>query len=387
MKLFRQLLARYRLLRWRKRLKADRGFSLRVSDAAQFLRNLDAEGVKYVVLRWYDDLPRVLSRQVADDIDLLVEHGGMNRIAAAVPFFNFGRKSDKIKFDLYSDSGRSGLSYRRMPYYPPIRAKHLLDTRVADPRGWYRISARDYIPALVYHLTYHKRRESGLRLSSESGASDVAAKKDYPALLQAEARKEGFALPPLETLLEAHQWLRTQAWSMPYDLIHRWPDQDEWLLYLRRHEAGQLQAAMSDSELADDLFVLVTRREAHDHACDSEILDALAKFASSMGSIVLAEDQVHRLLWWARGGNWLAAKQYELSPPVLLVKCHLPRGAAALKENIREELSRRHGKHNWLHGTDDVDEARYYLALVEGKVYPLPAAWMPRNDSEENREQ
>jgi hypothetical protein len=375
----KRLLARYRLLRWRKRLKADRGFSLRLRNPAQFLRNLDTQGVKYVVLRWYDDLPQVLDRRVADDIDLLVEHGSLARIAAAVPFFNFGRKAGKVKFDLYSDSGRSGLSYRKMPYYPPVRARHLLDTRVADARGWYRISPRDYIPALVYHLTYHKRQSSGLRLPPDIVASDVAAKKDYPALLQAEARKEGFALPSLATLLDAHQWLRAQAWSIPFDLIQRWSDQDAWLRYLYRCEAGQMQAAMSAHALDDDLVVLVTRREAHEHACEQEILDSLAQHAGSVERVELAEDQVQRLLWWARGGNWLAAKQYALSVPVLLLKCRLPGDAVALKESIRKELSRRHGKQNWLHGTDDVDEARYYLMLLEGLGYSSPATPITRS--------
>lgn len=372
MRLPEQLLARYRLLRWRRRLKTDRGFSLRVSNPSQFLRNLDKQGVKYVVLRWYDDLPAVLERRVADDIDLLVEHGSLARIAAAVPFFNFGRKAGKVKFDLYSDSGRSGLAYRKMPYYPPVRARHLLDTRVADPRGWYRISPRDYIPALVYHLTYHKRQSSGLHLPPDIDSRDVTVKKDYPALLQAEARREGFALPPLATLLEAHQWLRTQAWSMPFDLIHRWPDQDAWLQYLQRFEAEQIRAAMNASTLADDLVLLVTRREAHEHVCEKQILGTLTQHAGDVENIELADDQVQRLLWWARGGNWLAAKQYALSVPVLLIKCRLPGGAVALKESIRKELSQRHGKQNWLHGTDDLDEARYYLTLLETEAYSLP---------------
>lgn len=380
MRLFKQLLARYRLLRWRKKLKADRGFSLRLRNPAQFLRNLDEQGVTYVVLRWYDDLPQVLDRRVADDIDLLVEHGSMARIAGAVPFFNFfGRKADKVKFDFYSDSGRSGLSYRKMPYYPPIRARHLLDTRVVDPRGWYRIAPQDYIPALVYHLTYHKRQSSGLLLPGDdlpgNHASRTATKKDYPGLLQNEARKEGFVLPELKTLLQAHQWLRAQAWSMPFDLIERWPDQDIWLEHLYRFEAEQVRGAMSASALDDDLVVLVTRREAREHACEQQILAMLAQHASSVEHMELTGQQVQRLLWWARGGNWLAAKQYALSVPVLLIKCRLPSSAAALKENIRKQLSQHHGKQNWLHGTDGLDEARYYLALIQAEAYPLPAVW------------
>ncbi|MVV48433.1 hypothetical protein EJA72_09280 [Pseudomonas sp. PB120] len=374
MNLFQQLLTRYRLMRWRKKLKADRGFNLRVRNPSQFLQNLDAQGVKYVVLRWYDELPQVLDRRVADDVDLLVEHGSLARIAAAVPFFNLGKKADKVKFDLYSDSGRNGLSYRRMPYYPPIRARHLLDTRVADPRGWYRIAPHAYIPALVYHLTYHKRQSSGLRLSPESSdASRLKAKKDYPALLQAEARKEGVALPPLSSLLEAHQWLQSQAWSMPFDLIKRWPDQDVWLDELYRYEAAQIDSIANTAALDDDLVVLVTRQESRDPECESYILEALAQHAGSVEHIELAEQQTQRLLWWARGGNWLASKHYTLSAPALLIKCRLPEGAAALKETIRKQLSQRHGKQNWLHGTDDLNETRYYLTLLDSQAYPLPA--------------
>lgn len=371
MTLFEALLSRYRLMRWRKKLKADRGFNLRLRNPSKFLRNLDAQNVKYVVLRWYDDLPQVLDRRVIDDVDLLVEHGSLARIAAAVPLFNFGKKADKVKFDLYSDSGRSGLSYRKMPYYPPIRARHLLDTRVLDPRGWYRIAPQDYLPALVYHLTYHKRQTSGLRLLPESSdASRLTAKKDYPALLKAEAQKEDFALPPIDSLLQAHQWLRSQAWSMPFDLIRRWPDQDAWLDTLYRFEASQMHA--NPETLDEDLVVLVTRQEARDHDCQPQILEALAQHAGSVEHLELSEQQVQRLLWWARGGNWLASKNYSLSAPALLIKCRLPEGAAALKESIRKQLSQRHGKQNWLHGTDDLDETRYYLSLLDSQAYPLP---------------
>ena len=148
-----KLMTAFRLRRWRKKLKADRGFSLRLRNPSLFLERLAEQDVRYVVLRWYDELPAVLNRDIADDVDILVEHGSLPRIAAAIPLLNFfGKKRNKVKFDLYSDSGRSGLSYRKMPYYPPVRARHLLDNRVLDPRGWYRIAPQHYLPALVYRI-------------------------------------------------------------------------------------------------------------------------------------------------------------------------------------------------------------------------------------------
>ena len=115
MNLCKRLLARLRLARWRKKLKADKGFSLRLRNPTRFLQGLARENVPYVVLRWYDEVPQVLAGRLVDDIDILVQHGSLPGIAAAMPLFNFGRKASKVKFDIYSDSGRSGLSYRKMP--------------------------------------------------------------------------------------------------------------------------------------------------------------------------------------------------------------------------------------------------------------------------------
>lgn len=371
MNMLSKLITSLRLRRWRKKLKADRGFSLRLRDPGLFLRRLAEQDVCYLVLRWYDELPAVLSRATADDVDILVEHGSLPGIAAAIPLWNFlGRKRDKVKFDLYSDSGRSGLSYRHMPYYPPIRARHLLDNRVLDARGWYRIAPLDYLPALVYHLTYHKRQSAGWRLQPGSDdASRLSAKKDYPALLRAEAAREGYPLPALDSLLEAHQWLKDQGWGMPFDLIRRWPDQDPWLRLLYASEADTL----SHLEAPSDLVVLVTRQEAIDHGCEAAIVERLGEHAQVLETYRLQPAQTRALLWWARGGNWLASKRYRLSEPNLLIKCRFAQGAAQIKAQIRKDLSKRHGKHNWLHGTDDIDEARYYLALTEAQHYPHPA--------------
>lgn len=372
MNLFTRLLARLRLARWRKKLKADKGFSLRLRNPARFMQRLAQQNVPYVVLRWYDEVPQVLNRQLADDIDILVQHGCLPGIAAAMPLFNFGRKASKVKFDIYSDSGRSGLSYRNMPYYPPVRARHLLDTRVLDNRGWYRIAPADYLPALVYHLTYHKRQASGLRLQpGDSDASRQPAKKDYRQRLLAEAAREHVPLPALDSLVEAHHWLHQQGWAMPFDLIRRWPDQDDWLAHLYTLEAKRLQAALAQAP--DNLVILVTRQETGDHQQEQEIVDALSRHGTIIARHPLTPAQRLHLLWWARGGNWLAAKHYTLSAPGTVITCQLPDGAAAvIKTDLRKRLSRHHGKHNWLHGTDDLAEALYYQQLLNGDSYRLP---------------
>ncbi len=371
MNLLKRLMVRLRLARWRKKLKADKGFSLRLRNPTGFIQGLARENVPYVVLRWYHEVPQVLARELADDIDILVQHGSLPGIAAAMPLFNFGRKASKVKFDIYSDSGRSGLSYRNMPYYPPVRARHLLDTRVPDPRGWYRIAPQHYLPALVYHLTYHKRQNSGLRLQpGDSDASRLPAKKDYRQRLLAEAAREGAPLPALDSLVEAHHWLHRQGWAMPFDLIRRWPDQDAWLAHLFSLESARLQAAAA--AVPDNLVVLVTRQETAEHQHEQTIIDMLSRHGTVLTRTALTNAQRQQLLWWARGGNWLAAKQYALSAPGTAITCLLPAdAAAAIKLDLRKLLSRHHGKHNWLHGTDDLVEALYYQQLMTGDGYPL----------------
>lgn len=367
MTLLLRLLVSWRLFRWRKKLKTDRGFSLRVRHPKKFLRRLEQQNTAYVTLRWYEELPGVLDGEIKDDVDILVEHGSLAKLAAALPWPNFGSKLSKVKFDVYSDSGRSGLSYRHMPYYPPYRARELLDSRVKDARGWYRIAPRHYLQALAYHLTYHKRLSSGMPLEQgQAPSTSVRAKKDYLALFRAEALREAGAAPGWASLLEAHQWLHAQGWAMPFDLIRRWPDQDVWLERLYQYECECLKALSAARQVPQDMVILVTREEARMAACEPEVLGFLSSVGTLRESRELSPEACDRLLWWARGGNWLATKEYRLSKPQLSIQCLLPDGAAEHKESLRKRLSGRYGKQNWLHGTDDLHEAIFYLALMDG---------------------
>ncbi len=373
MNLVTRLLVQVRLACWRKALKADQGFNLALRNAPGFLRALGREQVRYVVLHWYGDMSmQPGSPCAADGISLLVEHGSLPRIAAAMPLFNVGRRRGKVTFNVYSDSGRSGLSYQQMPYYPPVRARYLLDSRTLDPRGWYRIAAHAYLPALVYHLVYHQRLVSGLPLARHDTDGNGQPQGTYcHQRLLDEATREGVALPPLTSLPEAHRWLQQQGWAMPFDLIRRLPDQDAWLGHLYASELARLQAKAAPAP--QDLVVLVTRQETREHQHEQYIVDALARHGTVLRRQPLTAEQTRQFLWWARGGNWLAGKHYAQSAPDTLITCQLPAGAAdVIKAELRRTLSHPQQKHNWLHTTDDLAEALYYQQLVTSNAYPVP---------------
>lgn len=367
-----RIIASYRLARWKKKLKSDKGFTVRIKQPKVFIKRLEALGVPYVVLRWYCNLPTVLAGDAGnEDIDILVAHGYMLYIAAAVPIFNFGKKSNKVRFDIYSDSGRSGLSYRKMPYYPPVRAWQILATRVKDERGWYKIAPAIYLQALVYHLTYHKGPGFGLPIVSGEPTS-VIPKKDYSKYLQDEAEAYSIGVPKFDSLITAHQWLCNEGWSIPFDLIQRWSEQNDWMQYLYNYNLSLIKESSYYRNLGGKSVVFVLRSETHIFNCKEFILDKLRDSSDEIEFFELDDACKNNLMWWTRGGNWLDYKTYALSRPLLLVKCELKSDAVNLKEELRKSLSEKYGKKNWLHSSDDIYEAAYNLMVLDDDRFNIP---------------
>lgn len=369
MNILLRIIAHYRLARWRKKLKRDKGFTVRIKKPKEFLQRMERFSVPYVVLRWYCNLPVVLAGEAGnEDIDILVAHGYLLQIAAAVPVFNFGKKSNKVRFDIYSDSGRSGLSYRKMPYYPPMRACEILTTRVKDERGWYKMAPDIYFKALVYHLTYHKGFGFGLPVIKGQSVT-VTPKKDYPKHLQDEAKAYSVTIPKFESLLEAHQWLFSEGWSIPFDLIQRWTEQDQWIKYLYNYNLELIKESSFYKEMKKNSIVFVLRSEADAFNCRDMIVNKLSESSDQLEVIELDNRAKNKLMWWTRGGNWLDYKTYALSEPLVLIKCELKDEALEVKEKLRKSLSDQYGKKNWLHGSDDIYEAAYNLIVLYDSDY------------------
>ena len=144
---------------WRKARKRGRTLRLRIGNVSKFLEQLNAMGIRYVVLRWFEEVPLDQASEAgfSQDIDFLMEHSRLDevvRLAAEHP--------GGIKCDIYSPTGKRATGYKKMPYYPPVLGDEVLEHRVLYQDTFYVPEPDYFFKSLAYHLTYHKGTTSGI---------------------------------------------------------------------------------------------------------------------------------------------------------------------------------------------------------------------------------
>jgi hypothetical protein len=160
------------------------------------------KGVRYVVIRWFQDLPAI---RPGGDLDLLVHD---DDLAAADEIFD--KRSGVARCDVYSVSGLPGSSYFGVPYLPPDKAAALLD-RAVTFAGVYSVPhPADHFLSLAFHSVYHKGVRSGVpALRRDMGASSVPD-NDYPGMLARLAGElaidVGMDLDDLDSYLTERGW-------------------------------------------------------------------------------------------------------------------------------------------------------------------------------------
>ena len=125
-------------------------------DAAGFFDALN-KNCRYAVLRNHEDYFSSLSLEGHADIDMICDdEKALAKVAGAVMrrklFINPWNLSvsiagNTVELDVYSPGSR---------YYDPEWTALMLDNRVYDERGFYRLSDQDYYYSLMYHAAIHK---------------------------------------------------------------------------------------------------------------------------------------------------------------------------------------------------------------------------------------
>lgn len=114
---------------------------------AGFLQHLKLANINYVVLRNFERLPELRSKD--SDLDLLVCDDDLSLVA------NFlSENSGSLMVDMYGVALPS--TELSDSYYPPELAKKILDNRVDGPAGSKVPSKLDYLNSYIYHCLYHK---------------------------------------------------------------------------------------------------------------------------------------------------------------------------------------------------------------------------------------
>ncbi len=371
--------AMYYRYRWRKRRKEGRSIRIRVTDPAEFLRQLEVAGVRSAVMRWWEEVPTTLEEAAVmpGDVDVLVDDAAADaaaRIASRMP--------GHAALEFRSVKGRFG-ALASMPYYPPTFTEGVLAARVAHPRGFMIPAPHHRLPLVLFHLCYQKAERSGIPTGTELPTGK--AKRDYGAKLRALAAEEGASLPEPLTLASIHEELIRLDWDMQLDALERWPLQSPWIARLVRDARERYEPIAAK---IPEVLVFILRDDLTDDL-RARVRKQLDAWFDILDEGPLDAAQRHRCLRHLRGGNWMGDLGTKAVEPTHFIVCndptpapvtdpvvrkkqpHVTNARARLKRVLRDDLREaaaaaggrcRHG----LHSSDNRYETLHFLEVIFG---------------------
>lgn len=378
--------SKYIQFRWRRRAKKKHCVGLHVRDVPGLLRQFEEQGIRAVVLRWFGDVPRTPSaeQEYDKDVDILIDAAGLDRAVELA-----ANQPGCVRIDLYSNTGRRGSTYSGMPYYPPALADVLLAEREVYDSAFHVPRGEFYFRSLAYHMTYQKGTVSGIPTGCEIDTAPTA-KREYGKLLAEIAKSAGVKLQSPMTLLSLHEELKSCGWSMPPDLLARWPKQTDWHRYLLAQEHELLRPW---AERMPNLLVFFLRDDVANLGLVRRVCSILGERFRILRVEDMTREQIVQVQRSTRGGNWLKNNTTRLNLPRTAVICYdaapIPVGTSNsaedrrhrekfplvknrnvfFKHEIRERINKEIGsgpKLHGIHGSDNAYEAQHMLQAIFG---------------------
>ena len=194
----------------------------------QFFVTLRDRQIRYVLLRWADELPQI---KPGGDVDLLIHDDDVDSVSDL-----FVSEMRGIACDLFSASGLPGTAfrgYRGMPYFPPDRANEVL-SRAGRFRDLYRIPGpEDQFLSLAYHAVYQKGLRSGLPTTEIGLQPEAAPRHDYAGDLAKLAADLAIDVPiGMESLDE---YLAGRGWRPSPKMLATLAERNPWVAARFRH--------------------------------------------------------------------------------------------------------------------------------------------------------
>lgn len=334
-----------------------------------FFTKLNQADIKYVVLRWFENLPIAL---IEEDIDFLVS---TKDIKAVENILGSGPGIHPI--DLYSTDGVEGTDFLKMPYYPPKKAREILDNSVLF-EGLYRIPNELYqFYSLVFHALYHKGFKSGLKKEGKARGSTTEHDHNYHSSL---SRLLPLLNLRVELVLEELDDLMSKVgWRPPIDNLAKLSTQNIWL-------KERIESELQNSRCVKGLSCFAIR-DSSKHL-KSEIISSLEKAGFEiLKTKNLSNDEISKCSEQIRGGNWnISSESAQFDPPsvaiaalsllpvnpssrVLMKYPHLADERILVKDFLRHKfgylLPCGH-KNLVIHSADNPVEANHYIEIFFG---------------------
>ena len=175
---------------------------------------LHERNIRYVVLRWFHDLP---DWPAGEDIDILIDNRDLNRIDDL-----FVHNHQSIPCDVYSSTAAKGADMKGLAYYPKNLADQLLDCRVMHQNYCYVPEPEHYFLSLAFHAVYHKAETSGLAWDDSTPIEYELDddEHEYADVLR-QAIPQSFHDVPM-TMTGLHQFLAEKGWAPAVDTLRKY---------------------------------------------------------------------------------------------------------------------------------------------------------------------
>ena len=356
-----------------------RRFLRRDCSVAEFFSKLNGSGCKYVVLRWFEDLPFV---PPGEEIDILVEDEQVDtvrQLLVRTPISKRWFGSKYIRIDLYSVSGLPGSTYRGIAHFPPHLARQILERAVRHSSCVMVPCKLDHFRSACFHALYVKGLESGIRVSGGTFTSNQKPGHDYAAALAGLAAELGIDVEIEMNALEEE--LFRHGWRPPLDSIERLLPDDAWAEDLVKRVRGNLR---SPAGLA---VFLVRERATADPSYAEAIVEELYEYGFNiLANKSLSPEEARRAQQAIRGGNWgrgpwptsgggpavaiVAVDVFPSAPSIELLRHHPKvdnKRVFEAKERIRDLANARlpaSHRCNIVHTSDNAEQAALYVSIL-----------------------
>ncbi len=340
-----------------------------------FFEALNKLGVRYAVLRWFDDLPHI---EEGEDIDLLFEDEAMEKIDH---LFIPGQKRGGIKCDVYSSGGLPGSNFEGLPYYEQRLAEEILDNTVMVKGVFRAPDTRRHLLSLAYHAAYHKAHNSGLPLNLGEPPLKPVKDHDYGGELERLAAECDMGIVP--SLYGVHHFLRENEWMPGIDMLRKLSLHRPVLRLFLEMDGN----AVKPVGIEPQLCVFVVREWAEKRYLVPWIAANLRHYGFDVKWVhELNDEERERARTRIRGGNWnrgpwpvsggppttmIVACDYAPEPPDPELRRKQPFARNArfvnIKALIRDGVNKYlpdHLKTNPVHSADDDLEAWDYIESV-----------------------
>jgi hypothetical protein len=198
-----------------------------------FFKLLKHRNVRYVVLRWFEQLPYV---QPGHDIDMLIADDGVPLVDDLLTFWPVGQA-----IDVYSETGAPGYMYspwflkpgisHEIALFPPHLARRILDNALCKDDLFHVPNEQDHFFSLAYHAIYLKGIHSGLRSIKDESNAVSHSSHDYATVLSELAKRIGLALPAAPRIEHIDDILAQHGWRPPLDVLRQVSVWTPWISY------------------------------------------------------------------------------------------------------------------------------------------------------------